>query len=153
MVIAQLGRKQDSGVNAVGWYNNILLNMTNSANFASRAVLSVRSSGAPILRAANPPEAVPGEQVVVELQGQHFAGAPTVDFGDGVQVLNVLPTTEQGKKLYVEIRVAPDAELGPRVIHVVNPDGQEAYGSQSMFRVTDTTSRESAADPGWELYN
>lgn len=153
MVIAQLGRKQDAGVSAVGWYNNILLNMTNSANFASRAVLSVRSSGAPILRAANPPEAVPGEQVVVELQGQHFAGAPTVDFGDGVQVLNVLPTTEQGKKLYVEIRVAPDAELGPRVIHVVNPDGQEAYGSQSMFRVTDTTSRESAADPGWELYN
>src|SRR5690606_35505488 len=33
LVIAQLGREQGAGVEAVGWFNNILLNMMNPANF------------------------------------------------------------------------------------------------------------------------
>lgn len=152
MVIAQLGRKQDAGVTAVGWYNNVLLNLTNGANFSSRDVLSVRSTGAPILMAAQPPAAQPGEKLLVTLNGRYFAGTPTVDFGDGISIIKVYPATELGKKLAVEIDVAPSAELGPRIIKITNPDGQETYGSMSLFRVDDDIVRETAVESGWELY-
>ncbi len=153
MVIGQLGRKQEGGVQAAGWFNNILLNLTNAANFSSRDVLSVRSIGAPILRSANPPAAAPGQSLVVELTGEYFAGTPEVSFGDGITVERVFPASDQGKKLLVEIDIAPDAELGNRVIQITNPDGQSTFGNVNLFRVDDSIENpETAVKPGWEIY-
>lgn len=153
LVIAQLGRKESGGVQAAGWTNNVLLNMTNPANFSSRDVLSVRSTGAPILRAADPPVAAPSQSLQVRLTGQYFAGSPEVDFGDGVTVVNVHPAENLGKSLTVEIMVAPDADLGPRVIRVTNPDGQTAHGTQHIFRVDDSVEiPETYVNYGWNLY-
>jgi len=151
VVIGQLGRKQDTGVIAVGWYNNILVNMTNPANFASRSILAARPGGGPILNSAAPAAVAPGQQVIVELRGRYFGGTPEVNFGDGITVMDVQPASDLGKKLHVTIKVAPDADLGPRTIKVVNPDGQEAFGSNGMFQVTDDIEiPETAVKAGWQ---
>ncbi len=155
MVIAQLGRERGEGVDAVGWFNNILVNMTNPANFRfiNPNILTYRPVGAPILRSVMPPAAAPAQSLMVELNGQYFAGMPTVDFGDGITVVRVMPASADGKKLKVQISIAPDAELGSRIVTVTNPDGRSAFGSQSMFRVTnDVSIPETAVDTGWELY-
>lgn len=155
LVIAQLGREQGAGVEAVGWSNNILLNMTNPANFRYIGeTASHRDIGAPVLRRVNPPEAMPGQNLAVEIVGQNFAGTPTVSFGEGVQVTRVFPVRDGGKTLRVLITVAPDAQLGNRVVTVTNPDSQSAVGAPQLFTITkDVVIDPSGAGPGWEIYD
>jgi hypothetical protein len=156
LVIAQLGREQGAGVEAVGWFNNVLLNMMNPANlrYIDPNLISNRNLGAPILRFVSPPAAAPGQVVTVAITGEYFAGTPAVDFGHDIEVMSVSPATNSGRTLEVRIRVSADAELGPRVITVTNPDGKAGFGSHSMFRVSDdVVIPETGVEAGWELYN
>jgi hypothetical protein len=149
-----MGRGSDGNVTPVGYFNNVLINMTNPANFASRAILSVRDPGGPILRGVSPSVAAQGQTLVVTLKGKNFAGRPLVDFGPGVTVLNTNPVPNGSDTLVTTIKVAPNASLGGRVIKVTNPDGEYASGNNRMFQVIDASLMQATAvHEDWQLYN
>ena len=132
MVICQTGSGETFPTG--GWANNILLNMTNPANFNSHAVLSVRPSGAPILRGIMPGAGAAGSGLLVTLVGENFLGIPTIDFGPGITVQEILPDSNRNV-IRARIVIAADAPLGPRTVKLTNPDTQYAFSSSGAFRV------------------
>jgi hypothetical protein len=153
MVIAQLGRPGDAGVTPFGYANNVLFNMTNAANFNNRTGPVAPPPAGPVVNQVNPPEAAQGQVIKVNVVGAYFAGIPTVNFGDGVTVLETSPSSPDGHTVSVKLNIAPDAAIGPRLVTVTNPDGQSAYGEANLFHVSDTTIiSNTAVHADWNLY-
>lgn len=154
MIIAQFGREQGAGVEAAGWFNNVLVNRYNPANFRAVNVVSPRPIGAPVVRAVQPGAAMPGQELVVEIAGENFSGTPSVSFGAGVEVLHAFPTRDNGTRIRVVIRVSPGAALGPRVVTITNPDGQTAVGATQLFEIkADVEIPPTKVEENWELYD
>lgn len=156
LVICQAGRGgflgTGSSLPTAGYANYVLLNLSNAANFNSHKVLSVRDPGSPILRTITPSATVQGQRVFVTLFGEHFAPNATVDFGPGIRVLTQ-PSVTLGQYLTVQILVAPDAQVGPRIVRVTNPDTQSGASTTHFFTVMPAgTFPTTQAQPEWKLY-
>jgi hypothetical protein len=150
IVVCQSGRGEQ--VPVFGCANNILLNLTNPANFNSRDVLATRDLGGPILRMVTPPAGSKGQKMVVVLFGQNFTPYSAVDFGQGIIVEDRLPQSN-GEYLYCRINITEAATVGPRAVKVTNPDGQYAYSSNRAFTVMPAgVVPPSAARTDWPLY-
>lgn len=150
MILCQAGRTGDMGAPYGGWANFILLNMTIGENFNSHAVLSVRDPGGPVLRSVVPGSAPQGENTVVTMFGQKFAGIPNVDFGPGIHVIGS-PSVDMRERIIVTLSVDADAPTGQRTVVVTNPDG--LYTTSHSFTVTAAGTRpQTAVECDWQLY-
>ncbi|MEI7632881.1 MAG: hypothetical protein WCK47_01215 [bacterium] len=149
MIICQTGRGEQFPMS--GWHNNILLNMSNPANFNSHKVLSVRDPGSPILSSITPGAASQGETAMITIFGKNFQGNLAVDFGEGVSV-TVPPRVVMCQYIYVAIKVDTKAKLGPRTVIVTNPDGTKALSNNRTFNILPVGSTGTAVGPEWPIY-
>jgi hypothetical protein len=150
LVICQAGR--GDLIPTLGFANHILVNLTNAANFNSHEVLSVRDPGGPILRTMSPRRGEQDHRYVVSIYGDHFSGNVSVDFGEGITLLEP-PRVQLGQTIITQIQIAADAEVGPRIVKITNPDGQTFDSDNRTFTVMPKgTLPGTAARPEWQLY-
>ena len=149
MIIGQTGRGET--LPTFGWTNYVLVNMSSGANLNSRKILSVRDPGSPVLRNVTPGAGSLGQTMFVQLEGKNFALHPYVDFGAGVTVLTQ-PYVAQGQTITVKVHVEETAALGPRMVTVVNPNGETAFRTSGFTVVPEGVIPETAVQQDWQLY-
>lgn len=100
--------------------------------------VDVRVPPAPVVEAALPNRALPGDRLMVTLNGQFFRedgpGEITVDMGEGIDVEQVFVVSPE--VIEVRVQLAANASVGPRDITVVNADGVRGV-SPEAFAVVD----------------
>lgn len=149
MIIGQAGRGES--LPTWGWANYVLVNMSSGANLNSRKILSVRDPGSPVLRNVTPGAGSLGQTMFVQLEGKNFALHPYVDFGAGVTVVTQ-PYVAQGQTITVKVHVEENAALGPRMVTVVNPNGETAFRTSGFTVVPKGVIPETSVQQDWQLY-
>jgi len=100
--------------------------------------VDVREAPAPIVESVLPNRALPGERLMVTLNGQFFRevgpGDISVDMGRDITVEQVFVVSQE--VLEVRVQIDPAAAIGSRDITVTNADGTQATFS-GMFLVVD----------------
>ncbi len=96
----------------------------------SSVVLDVTASppdtGGPVVIDCNPASSNQDARPMVTITGSNFQAGATVDFGQEVEVRDVVFIS--ATQLEVEIRIDKRAPLGPRDVIVTNPDVQSGTG-------------------------
>jgi VCBS repeat-containing protein len=97
-------------------------NANDGAADSDLVTVTITVAGAiPSIASLDNQEALPGETVTVVITGAKLSGATKVDFGEGVTVEGF--TVDSSNQITVDIKVASDAELGPRDVSVTTPQG------------------------------
>jgi len=100
--------------------------------------MDVRDAPEPIVESVLPNRALPGDELMVTLNGQFFReegdGQISVDMGAGISIEQVF--VESDERLEVRIQIDEAAAQGSRDITVTNADGTQATFTD-MFRVVE----------------
>ncbi|MBX7246270.1 MAG: FG-GAP-like repeat-containing protein [Candidatus Sumerlaeaceae bacterium] len=149
IVICQSGRGKTFPT--AGWSNQVLLNMTNAANFNSRAIIPARPGGGPILTRVSPPTGGVGKELNVVVSGEGFAAHASLSFGTGITVQQIYSVTSN--QIVAKISIAGNAPLGSRTVEVTNPGGDKAANSRGFTVVPEGLIQPTAVNPvDWQIY-
>jgi hypothetical protein len=111
----------------------LMLNRTIGDNLLAQTIVGQQLGIVrPRLTFASPAASEPGTVREVHVHGAHFENGTRLDFGPGIEVLRYISVTPS--RVAVEVRIAPDAAVGPRTVTAVVPSGFIARG-EGIFAV------------------
>jgi len=146
-----------SGLPNLGGINAFYVNRRVGANLNAARVTTVMNPppGSPRPRtfAADPPWSAPGRRLLVRLSGENYTPQTVIDFmGKGVDVLST--TFRDAWTMEVEIEIDVLSPIGPRQVHVMNPEsGLGSFSATGVFYVglpPGVTNR--VAGASWNLF-
>lgn len=103
------------------------------------------------VRLASPDAALRGATEQVRVYGNGFKPGAAVTFGPGVTLAGPA-IVRSDKMIDVTVQVSPTAPTGPRIVRVINADGEAAASQLGAFNVT-LAPLSTSVGPDWTLYN
>jgi hypothetical protein len=149
MFLGQFGRFTTTFVGATDWlYVNRVVGENELAQTRPPLFRAPGTPTLPVVSAVSPAEGALGDTLTVQVYGAGLRNGTQVDFGQGIQVLQYA-SVAQGR-MNVRIHIAPDAQLGPRSVDVIDPMGIRYEGAAAVFQVQALTQGSPAT--AWDLY-
>jgi len=103
----------------------------------------------PQVTLVTPPLAARGQDIGLVVTGSHFEPGSTLDFGEGIRVVDY--DSVRSDRILVRVRIAGDAPTGTRPVIVRDPLGLTHRSPSPLFTVTTTAGGGTSAQD-WDLY-